>query len=99
MKIEKIEPVYKSTFNSKSNQNKNNNQSKQNKKDKTMRIKLCGLVACAAMLVAGLVSCQQEEIPQSLQYPILFGYSDTRAVADLEDLQDNGFKVYAYFKK
>lgn len=34
MKIEKIEPVYKSTFNSKSNQNKNNNQSKQNKKDK-----------------------------------------------------------------
>jgi hypothetical protein len=50
------------------------------------------------MLVAGLVSCQQEEIPQSLQYPILFGYSDTRAVADLEDLQGNGFKVYAYFK-
>lgn len=63
-----------------------------------MRIKLCGLVACAAMLVAGLVSCQQEEIPQSLQYPILFGYSDTRAVAGLDDLQENGFKVYAYFK-
>lgn len=63
-----------------------------------MRIKLCGLVAWAAMLVAGLVSCQQEEIPQSLQYPILFGYSDTRAVADLDDLQGNGFKVYAYFK-
>lgn len=69
-----------------------------NKKDKTMRIKLCGLVACAAMLVAGLVSCQQEEIPQSLQYPILFGYSNTRAVADLDDLKDNGFKVYAYFE-
>ena len=63
-----------------------------------MRIKLCGLVACAAMLVAGLVSCQQEEIPQSLQYPILFGYSDTRAVADLDDLKGKGFKVYAYFK-
>lgn len=75
-----------------------NKKREQNKKDKTMRIKLCGLVACAAMLVAGLVSCQQEEIPQSLQYPILFGYSDTRAVADLDDLKDNGFKVYAYFK-
>ncbi len=33
MKIEPIKPVYKSTFNSKSNQNKEN-QSKQNKKDK-----------------------------------------------------------------
>ena len=35
MKIEKIEPVYKSTFNSKQNPNKNNNQSKQNKKGNT----------------------------------------------------------------
>ncbi len=64
-----------------------------------MRIKLCGLIACAAMLAAGIVSCQQhDDIPQGVKYPILFGYSDTRAVADLDDLQDNGFKVYAYFK-
>lgn len=75
-----------------------NKKREQNKKDKTMRIKLCGLVACAAMLVAGLVSCQQEEIPQSLQYPILFGYSDTRATATIADLKTNGFKVYAYFE-
>ena len=61
-----------------------------------MRIKLCGLVACAAMLVAGLVSCQQEEIPQSLQYPILFDSPDTRATATIDDLKTKGFKVYAF---
>lgn len=61
-----------------------------------MRIKLCGLVACAAMLVAGLVSCQQEDIPQSLQYPILFDSADTRATATIADLKTNGFIVYAY---
>ncbi len=32
------------------------------------------------------------------RYPILFGSTDTRAVADITDLQDNGFKVYAHFK-
>ena len=31
------------------------------------------------------------------EYPILFGYSDTRAVADLDTLEAEGFKVYAYF--
>ena len=35
MKIEKIDPVYKTTFNSNQNPNKNNNQSKQSKKGKT----------------------------------------------------------------
>ena len=30
------------------------------------------------------------------EYPILFGYSDTRAVADLDILKDNGFGVWAY---
>ena len=64
-----------------------------------MRIKLCGLVIWAAMLAAGLVSCQQEDdLPKGVKYPILFGYYDTRAVADLDDLQDKGFKVYAYFE-
>lgn len=31
------------------------------------------------------------------EYPILFGYSDTRATADLSTLQAEGFGVYAYF--
>ena len=61
-----------------------------------MRIKLCGLIACAAMLAAGVVSCQQhDDIPQGIKYPILFGSTDTRAVADLDNLKE-GFKVYAY---
>ena len=64
-----------------------------------MRIKLCGLVIWAAMLAAGLVSCQQEDdLPKGVKYPILFGYYDTRAVADLGDLKNDGFKVYAYFE-
>ena len=61
-----------------------------------MRIKLCGLIACAAMLAAGVVSCQQhDDIPQGVKYPILFDSPDTRAVADLDNLKE-GFKVYAY---
>jgi hypothetical protein len=61
-----------------------------------MRIKLCGLIACAAMLAAGVVSCQQhDDIPQGVKYPILFDSPDTRAVADLDDLKE-GFKVYAF---
>ncbi|MBR5864994.1 MAG: fimbrillin family protein, partial [Alistipes sp.] len=64
-----------------------------------MRIKLCGLIACAAMLAAGVVSCQQhDDIPQGVKYPILFGSTDTRAVADIGDLQKDGFKVYAFVK-
>ena len=64
-----------------------------------MRIKLCGLIACAAMLAAGIVSCQKhDDIQQGVKYPILFGSSDTRATATEEDLKTNGFKVYAYFK-
>ena len=62
-----------------------------------MRIKLCGLIACAAMLAAGVVSCQQhDDIPQGVKYPILFDSPDTRAVATIADLKTNGFMVYAY---
>lgn len=62
-----------------------------------MRIKLCGLIACAAMLAAGIVSCQQhDDIPQGVKYPILFDSPDTRAVATKESLKNNGFMVYAY---
>ncbi len=62
-----------------------------------MRIKLCGLIACAAMLAAGIVSCQQhDDIPQGVKYPILFDSPDTRATATKESLKNNGFMVYAY---
>lgn len=62
-----------------------------------MRIKLCGLIACAAMLAAGVVSCQQhDDIPQGVKYPILFDSPDTRATATIADLKNNGFMVYAY---
>lgn len=61
-----------------------------------MRIKLCGLIACAAMLAAGVVSCQQhDDIPQGVKYPILFGSTDTRATATYDDLK-KGFMVYAF---
>ena len=62
-----------------------------------MRIKLCGLIACAAMLAAGVVSCQQhDDIPQGVKYPILFDSPDTRATATIADLKNNGFMVYAF---
>ena len=32
------------------------------------------------------------------RYPILFGSTDTRAVADLDTLKNQGFKVYAHFE-
>ena len=51
------------------------------------------------MLASSLQSCQNRvEIPDGAIYPILFGSTETRAVADLDDLKSNGFKVYAYFK-
>ncbi len=55
-------------------------------------------VLIAILAVVALASCQQEDAPQGVKYPILFGSTDTRAVADLADLKDNGFKVYAYFQ-
>lgn len=62
-----------------------------------MRIKLCGLIACVAMLAAGIVSCQQhDDIPQDVKYPILFDSPDTRATATKDDLKANGFRVWAY---
>lgn len=51
------------------------------------------------MLASSLQSCQtQVEIPDGAVYPILFGSTETRAVADLNALKTNGFKVYAYFQ-
>ena len=51
------------------------------------------------MFASALQSCQtQVEIPDGAVYPILFGSTETRAVADFDALKTNGFKVYAYFK-
>ena len=51
------------------------------------------------MFASALQSCQtQVEIPDGAVYPILFGSTETRAVADLDYLKNNGFKVYAYFQ-
>ena len=60
-----------------------------------MRIKLCGYLACALMLALGLQSCQQDDVPKGVRYPIVFSNADTRAVADADNLKD-GFKVYAF---
>lgn len=50
------------------------------------------------MLALGLQSCQENDGPDTKQYPILFGYYQSRAAADITDLREDGFKVYAYFK-
>ena len=64
-----------------------------------MKTKIWGCIFGAVMLASALQSCQtQVEIPDGAVYPILFGSTETRAVADLDDLKTNGFKVYAYFQ-
>ena len=63
-----------------------------------MKTKIWGCILGAVMFASALQSCQtQVEIPDGAVYPILFGSTETRAVADLDDLKTNGFKVYAYF--
>lgn len=64
-----------------------------------MKTKIWGCILGAVMFASALQSCQtQVEIPDGAVYPILFGSTETRAVADLDDLETNGFKVYAYFQ-
>lgn len=64
-----------------------------------MKTKIWGCILGAVMFASSLQSCQNRvEIPDGAIYPILFGSTETRAVADLDDLKTNGFKVYAYFK-
>ena len=61
-----------------------------------MRIKLCGFVVWAVFLACGLMSCQQEDRPHGVQYPIVFSNSsETRATATEDDLKA-GFTVYAF---
>ena len=55
-------------------------------------------VLTAILAVVALLGCNNEHTPNGVQYPIVFGTSDTRATADLDDLKDGGFKVYAYVK-
>ena len=64
-----------------------------------MKTKIWGCILGAVMFASALQSCQtQVEIPDGAVYPILFGSTETRAVADLDYLKNNGFKVYAYFQ-
>ena len=51
------------------------------------------------MLASSLQSCQTRvEIPDGAIYPILFGSTESRAVAGLDQIKSGGFKVYAYFE-
>lgn len=61
------------------------------------------VILALAVFAATLCGCSKD-IPTNDphtgpagEYPILFGYSDTRATADLSTLQAEGFRVYAYF--
>lgn len=52
-----------------------------------------------ALALLALTACDKEpaSVHDGERYPILFGNYETRATADLSDLKNNGFKVYAYF--
>lgn len=64
-----------------------------------MKTKFWGCILGAVMFASALQSCQtQVEIPDGAVYPILFGSTESRAVAGLEQIKSGGFKVYAYFE-
>ena len=64
-----------------------------------MKTKFWGCIFGAVMLASSLQSCQTRvEIPDGAIYPILFGSTESRAVAGLEQIESGGFKVYAYFE-
>ena len=64
-----------------------------------MRIKMLVYVVWAFVLALGVQSCHQPDVlPEAVRYPILFGSSDSRAVATKDDLKTDGFRVHAYFK-
>lgn len=69
------------------------------KKCYIMRIKMLVYVVWAFVLALGVQSCHQPDVlPEAVRYPILFGSSDSRAVATKKDLKEEGFRVHAYFK-
>ena len=53
-----------------------------------------------ALALLALTACEKEPaiVHDGERYPILFGNYETRATAGLDDLKDDGFKVYAYLK-
>ena len=53
-----------------------------------------------ALALLALTACDKEpaSVHDGERYPILFGNYETRATAGLDDLEANGFKVYAYFE-
>ena len=64
-----------------------------------MKTKFWGCILGAVMLASSLQSCQTRvEIPDGAIYPILFGSTESRAVAGLDQIKSGGFKVYAYFE-
>ena len=64
----------------------------------TMKIKMFRRVVLAVLLALVVQSCQTPDVPNVGRYPILFADSGTRTVANLETLQTEGFKVYAFFQ-
>ena len=63
------------------------------------KINMFGYIVGVFLLTLGIQSCQkQDELREDGRYPILFSNTNTRAVADLDALKKDGFKVYAYFK-
>lgn len=66
-----------------------------------MRINKLGRLLAAVAIASATLSCQKDAPVQDGRYPILFDCADynTRAIADITDLQVNGFEVYAYFTK
>ena len=56
-------------------------------------------VVWAFVLALGVQSCHQPDVlPEAVRYPILFGSSDSRAVATIDSLRTEGFRVHAYYK-
>ena len=55
-------------------------------------------VLTAILAVVALLACNNEHTPKGVRYPIVFSNADTRAVADLSTLQEEGFMVYAFVK-
>ena len=67
-------------------------------KNSYMKTRIWRCIFGALVFASVLQSCQTKvEKPIGAAYPILFGSVESRAVADLDDLKQNGFMVYAYF--
>ena len=62
-----------------------------------MKLNKWGYIIAVSLMTVGLLACNKDNaMPDEELYPILFGELHTRSAAGLEDLKENGFKVYAY---